>query len=265
MFSNADPRSYLRLGTSYEPLFVVLTGSYLYGLHTKTSDKDYRGVYANTPQSILGLFEEKRSIDIKNGADEDVTFWSIKHFLRMCLNNNPNVIEILFAPDSHFKYLTENPFEVQCIENLRGEKNRFLSPSLITSAISFARNELVEASAGAGVKLNKDLNPEMFYTPLEDKTKASKKLAHVLRLLNRVDQVVHTGTFSPVLTGVVLDRILKVRQGEWNYVQILQEFKRYQSEEQTLIRLAKQHIPDYLKSEAWADKWLIRFNTERFK
>lgn len=83
----------------------VLVGSRAHGLHTETSDYDYRGVFVQPTSEILSLhgtvrqtsWIEGRPID-QAGAKEDDTAWEIGHFLKLAMHCNPTILEVFAAP-----------------------------------------------------------------------------------------------------------------------------------------------------------------------
>lgn len=93
--------------TEVQPLCALLGGSNLYGLNTENSDEDIRGVFMNVEHSyILGLnrFDELRR---QNPAtQEDVVLKELNHFIMLLQRGNSEAIEILFADDNQFVFLS---------------------------------------------------------------------------------------------------------------------------------------------------------------
>jgi uncharacterized protein len=77
-------------------IFKTIAGSNLYGTNRPDSDIDYRGVCLDPPQSIIGLqgFEQYQKLD----EDNDIVIYGASKFLKMCLDANPSILDILFAP-----------------------------------------------------------------------------------------------------------------------------------------------------------------------
>jgi uncharacterized protein len=71
----------------------VLVGSHGYGTNIKGSDFDFRGVCIPPKEYLLGLkkFEQHET------KTPDETIFSLEKFVRLALNNNPNILEILFT------------------------------------------------------------------------------------------------------------------------------------------------------------------------
>jgi len=76
-------------------IFECISGSRAYGLETENSDTDIRGVYI-LPEEQLHSFEYTEQI---NNPSNDIVYYEIRKFLKLCLNNNPNIIELLAVPE----------------------------------------------------------------------------------------------------------------------------------------------------------------------
>jgi uncharacterized protein len=83
----------------------VLVGSRAHGLHTDTSDYDYRGVFVQPTEDILklgGTVQQTSWIEDRDptqaGHKEDDTGWEIGHFLKLALQCNPTILEVFAAP-----------------------------------------------------------------------------------------------------------------------------------------------------------------------
>jgi uncharacterized protein len=79
-------------------IFKCITGSRLYGTATLESDTDVRGVFIPPEKYYFGFLNNVEQVESKT---PDETFWEIRKFFKLCLDNNPNILELLFIPDSH--------------------------------------------------------------------------------------------------------------------------------------------------------------------
>jgi len=88
----------------------IRTGSHLYGLNTPKSDEDFVGVFIPTAESLLGLKKvevvdqstKKSSSTSRNTAEDiDEKYYALPKFLHLLLQNNPNIIELLFANEKN--------------------------------------------------------------------------------------------------------------------------------------------------------------------
>lgn len=107
-----------------EILCELIGGSKLYGLDNEDSDTDYRGLFKFTDKTYLAGFNNVESIVLSNSVD--ATYYELAHFLRLLRKSNTQVMEILFAPDSHilkssgvFDCIRENKYNFIDSERLK--------------------------------------------------------------------------------------------------------------------------------------------------
>lgn len=90
-------------------LFKCKSGSHLYGLNTPASDEDYVSIFMPTSYDLLSLQKcemidnsTKGSNENRRNTNEDIddTAYSLPRYLHLALQGNPNLTEILFAPDN---------------------------------------------------------------------------------------------------------------------------------------------------------------------
>lgn len=76
-----------------------IVGSHSYGTNVEGSDIDYKGVYIQTPQSVLidGYIPQ-----IEVGKDE--TYYELGRFISLCEKANPTVLELLYTPEDCIVY-----------------------------------------------------------------------------------------------------------------------------------------------------------------
>lgn len=81
-------------------------GSYLYGTNTKNSDRDYKGIYLPTKKECY-LNDIQKSINfstssnkIKNNIEDiDEEIYSLQYFMKLAVNGEMIVIDLIHAPD----------------------------------------------------------------------------------------------------------------------------------------------------------------------
>lgn len=106
-------------------------GSHLYGTDTDQSDRDYKGVFLPSLEDCV-LNRIPRSINSstklgtgKNSADDiDEEMYSLQYFLRLALNGEMIVIDMIHAPMSAIIETTET------WERLHAHRRRFYSKNL---------------------------------------------------------------------------------------------------------------------------------------
>jgi hypothetical protein len=118
----------------------VRVGSHLYGTSTPESDEDFIGIFVPDAEYLLGLDRiPKGEVDLgikfkdaegKNTKDAvDFKAYTLEKFARLALDNNPNVLEILFVNLDNVLFANDIGYQLL---NLRHEflstkiKHRFL-------------------------------------------------------------------------------------------------------------------------------------------
>jgi len=82
----------------------IRTGSHLYGANIENSDEDFVTIFIPHIDSLVGL--NKTEVTESVSETEDVTSYSLEKFVRLALNNNPNIIDCLFANQENIKFST---------------------------------------------------------------------------------------------------------------------------------------------------------------
>ncbi len=125
-FLSTDPH----LGNNI--LILTMAGSIAYGTNVDTSDIDVRGVTVETKQDILGL----SSFEQYEDRITDTVIYGLKKFITLCLNSNPNVLEILGTNPEHLLVISKEG------QLLRDNANLFLSKKAAQSFGNYATAQL---------------------------------------------------------------------------------------------------------------------------
>ncbi len=83
-------------------LFLTVAGSHAYGTNIETSDIDIRGVVLESETDTLGLTDFEQYVDAKT----DTVIYSLKKFLKLVRECNPNIIEMLYSKPEHYLYVS---------------------------------------------------------------------------------------------------------------------------------------------------------------
>jgi len=75
----------------------AVVGSHAYGLATPESDQDFLGVYQTPTTAWLGLHQPQESIVTHSPNDKAIH--ELGKFVRLCLQNNPTVMELLWLDE----------------------------------------------------------------------------------------------------------------------------------------------------------------------
>lgn len=84
-------------------ILLTLGGSHSYGTNVETSDLDIRGVALNKPIELLGLSNFESFIN----TETDTTVYAFNEMIKLLLNVNPNIIEMLGCNKDHYLYLSK--------------------------------------------------------------------------------------------------------------------------------------------------------------
>jgi len=118
----------------------IRSGSHLYGTNTETSDEDYVGVFIPEPKYLIGLHkveqvDESTKVKLDSGKNApeavDATYYSLEKFCKLALDNNPNILELLFANQENlvpveFSYIGEQLLSLRKLFVSKLLKHRFL-------------------------------------------------------------------------------------------------------------------------------------------
>ncbi|RCX09328.1 putative nucleotidyltransferase [Anaerobacterium chartisolvens] len=113
-------------------LILTTAGSIAYGTNVDTSDIDVRGVTIETKQDIMGLSSFEQFED----RTTDTVIYGLKKFITLCLNSNPNVLEILGTRSEHLLVITKEG------QLLRDNVDLFLSKKAIQSFGNYATAQI---------------------------------------------------------------------------------------------------------------------------
>lgn len=113
-------------------IFETLAGSRLYGTANEFSDEDFRGVFIHPVRQLLypfGTYDEHVVLN----DEEDVTYYSLRKFMKLAQDGNPNVIELLFA---------DNRWPDRRWDILYREKDLFLSKRARGTFLGYANQQM---------------------------------------------------------------------------------------------------------------------------
>lgn len=241
----------------YEVILEMVSGSRLYGTHRPDSDYDIRGVCFPPIEAVLGLanFEQYQP-----GNGEDTVYYSLQKFVNLASQANPNIIEMLFAPEdkyliltdvgrklieARYLFLSQRVVHTYCgyaysqLSRIKGHRRWIVNPpdhqpmpqeydAYTTSkgALAFPNDERKDAYKQKLEEWNQyqrwlaERNPAR--ADLERRFGYDCKHAgHLVRLMVQVEDILRDGDFSATLTGSNLDMVKDVMAGGWSYDMLL--------------------------------------------
>jgi len=113
----------------------AIVGSNLYGLNTKDSDIDHKGIFI-LPWKELGSMNQ---IEQVSDAKQDNTYYEIKRFLQLAMKSNPNTLELFYLPKDMI--LTTSP----AYDELVKHKDLFLTKNIRGSLGGYATAQIHKA------------------------------------------------------------------------------------------------------------------------
>lgn len=125
-----------------QQIFKAIVGSQAYGTNTPTSDIDYKGVYCQSEDALLGFgYSEQYEI----GKDE--THYEVRRFIQLLQTANPTVLELLYSPEDCI--IEKHPvFELLILH-----RDKFLTKKCLNSFGGYAIQQIQKAK-GLDKKMN---------------------------------------------------------------------------------------------------------------
>ena len=109
-------------------------GSIAYGTNLPTSDVDYRGIFCADPVNVRTPFFVVR--EVEDASEEDTKLFELAHFMKLCLDCNPNIIETLWVDDADI--VTRTP----AYDLLRENRYKLLSSKIAFTTSGYAIAQL---------------------------------------------------------------------------------------------------------------------------
>lgn len=109
-------------------------GSISYGTNLPTSDVDFRGVFCADPVNIRTPFFTVR--ECEDMEEEDTKLYELSHFMKLCLECNPNIIETLWVDEEDITFRTP------AYDLLREHRHKLLSSKIAFTTSGYAIAQL---------------------------------------------------------------------------------------------------------------------------
>lgn len=112
-------------------IFKTIVGSQMFGTNTSTSDTDIAEIYMCDPDDLFG-FEYKEHDDV----DKDYRRYELGKFIKLLMNGNPNMLEILNAPHD---CILQSSVEWEYIQTY---KHLFVTKNIYNTMVNYAKSQL---------------------------------------------------------------------------------------------------------------------------
>lgn len=123
-------------------VFKAVVGSHAHGTNIEGSDTDIKGIYIQSPESVLEHgYQEQVTIT------DDEVYYELKRVAELCCTGNPTMLELLYSPLDCILY--KDPI----IDGLLEKRDDFLSKSCKYSFGGYAIAQIQKAS-GLDKKMN---------------------------------------------------------------------------------------------------------------
>ena len=99
-------------------VFKCVSGSRAYNTHTEQSDRDIRSIFIATPEYTLGCLKHIDQVEVPG---EDTVIYELAKFIKLCVDNNPNIIELLYTDKVNILFIDPS------FEEIRANRHLFLS------------------------------------------------------------------------------------------------------------------------------------------
>ena len=222
------------LDTHYE----VIMGSFAYGVSGDASDMDVYGMYIppldqifphigghipgfGTPPPKVENYQKHHIQIPAEGKEYDLALYSIVKYFRLCMDNNPNMIDSLFVPSRCIVHMSD----VGSI--MRENRRMFLHRGIQKKLAGYAYSQFNK------LKTKKPEEGSKRWESVQEHGYDVKFAYHVVRLVQQAEMVL-------MEHDLVLDRednrelMKSVRRGEWSLEELESWFKRRTQELETL-------------------------------
>lgn len=117
-----------------EMIVKMYAGSHAYGTSLPSSDVDFRGIFCARPINIRTPFFPIE--EVTDTSEEDTKYYELRQFMKLCVECNPNIVELLWTDSADIVYRTP------AFEHLRLARYDLLSSKIAFTTSGYALAQL---------------------------------------------------------------------------------------------------------------------------
>lgn len=243
-----DAPSFVAGSIQYE----TIMGSLAYGVSSDSSDMDIYGfcippkeiVFPHTAGYIPNFssqvpnfdqFQQHHIKESDHNKEYDISIYNIVKYFKLCMGNNPNMIDSLFTPANCVLSCTKIG------EIIRSERTKFLHKGSWYTFKGYAYSQMRK------MKIKEPDTKSKRYEMVIKHGYDVKFAYHVVRLLDEVEQILSNGDIDLTRNR---EQLNSIRRGEWKLEEIEDHFVRREKDLGALYISSKiPHKPDeeYIK------------------
>jgi len=181
----------------------------------QTDDIDMMGIFISPLSHYLGLTTIDHAIKVDVMGKYDFCLYEIRKYFKLLLNNNPNVMSLMFLPDN--MYLTQKRWGKRIVDS----RGLFMSKKLHKSFGGYAWAQIIKMErsctnqAYQGAK-RKERFQKFGYD--------CKNAAHSIRLLKMGVEALSTGEINVHRSDA--QQLREIKMGKWSKESVLTEARR---------------------------------------
>lgn len=200
-------------------IFLARVGSTMYGTTTENSDDDMVGIFMPSPDYVIGrkrvecveFLTNASDSDIRNKkGDMDYKFYSLTKWIHLALNNNPNILELFFAPVNCILHETDEWKQIKTKQEL------FISLKAYHSFKGYAFGQMERLGIKSGNNTGRKDLIELYQYDV-------KMAAHTFRLYYECIQLLKEGQITMPLPDK--KEILFIKKGGYPGLDGLEKLK----------------------------------------
>jgi len=275
-------------------LFACVSGSHAYGFATDESDLDIRGIWLAEADEFFTLnpptVNNTSATIQKHGSEMDVELQELTKFVHLALNNNPNILDTLFVPESMIlmkgtiydelraamplilnKHAIFNAYRGYALQQFSRMRQQYTEVKEKEQSIAvFTPEEYKDKLTELRTKYNRNdwdtlLSRNITIkipVPIAEAERVLnvKNAAHLLRLLATGEYVLRTGEMQIIPPNK--DFIIRVRTGDVGWDEIIVERDKLEKAMEKAYANSKVN-DDKEKSRKWANAFLQKIRRQQ--